>query len=313
MPGWLVTGGAGFLGRFLLDTLKQSGQDSQTLVLGRRVPEGWPSSRFLSCDLTDPKQVARAFETTQPSHILHAAGRTPPAPSDSLYRANTLASANLLAAVNALAPGARVVLCGSAAELGPVPTRLLPISEQVPCRPADPYGLSKWAATRLGLSLAATRRSDVVIARVFNLVGPGMPANQALGRFARLLASSGSEPSELITGNLAAKRDFVDVRDAAAAILALASHPGANGIYHVGTGQSRSIEETLHALITISGRSVRVRVDPASRRASGPADSRSDSTRLATELGWHPRIPFETSLRDLWLEARSESARLLVA
>ena len=196
-----------------------------------------------------------------------------------------------------------MVLAGSAAELGPVPVGDLPVGEDYPCRPGDAYGLSKWLATTAGL--AARPPLEVIVARVFNPVGPGQPGSQALGRFADLLNDPGPDPLHLTVGDLDARRDFIDVRDVARAFIALAllGHPGQ--VYHVGTGRSHRVREGLDGLIGLSGRKVEVEVDPLRSRGRGPDDSRADPTRLMTHTGWRPEIGWEQSLADLWDEARA--------
>ncbi len=127
-----------------------------------------------------------------------------------------------------------------------------------------------------------------------------MPTSQALGRFAAILARADG-PISLTVGDLSPRRDFIDARDVAEALVSLAT--GARpGLYHVGTGESRSIGEGLDALIRLSGRSVQVEIDGS--RPSGATDSRADIRRIRAEVKWSPRIPFERSVADLWAAAR---------
>ena len=304
MPVWLVTGGSGFLGGHLLAALAERRRPGvEVIALGRRLPENWPEGRFLRADLNDPPGLRRALTATEPAVVFHTAGRTPPADPEALYLANTLATLHLLDALRASPETTRLVLAGSAAELGPVPVGDLPVGESYPCRPADAYGLSKWLATTAGL--AARPPLEVVVARVFNPVGPGQPGSQALGRFADLLKNPGPDPLRLTVGDLDAHRDFVDVRDVARALIALAllGHPGK--AYHVGTGRSHRVRDGLDRLIALSGRKVVVEVDPLLSRGRGPDDSRADPTRIMTHTGWRPEIGWEQSLADLWDEART--------
>lgn len=307
----LVTGGSGFLGRHVLAALRdraESGAD-RVVALGRRHPGGWPVEDFVRIDLDDAPCLNRAVAEIAPDLVIHAAGRTPPAPSSLMYRANTRATAFLLEALAATGRPCRVVLAGSAAELGPVPVDRLPVAEDYPCRPSDSYGLSKWAATRMGM--AAPPPLEVVAARIFNPIGPGLPPSQAFGRFAAILAESGADPAVLEVGDLDARRDFVDVRDVASALIALAGRGRAGSIYHVGTGSSHSVGEGLEALIRLSGREVRVERSTAPGR--GPADSRADTRRISAETGWAPQIGWDRSLADLWDEARRRVAVRRVA
>jgi GDP-4-dehydro-6-deoxy-D-mannose reductase len=288
-PTWLVTGGSGFLGRHLLDRL--DGELIEVVAIGRRPVDG--AARFVAADLLDGPGLREVLAEVRPSVVLHLVGRTPPADADTLDRANRLATLRLIDALATLAPQPRLVVAGSAAELGPVPFEHLPVGEGHPAEPDTDYGRSKLAATRAALSAGG------IVARVFNPIGPGMPSSQALGRFAAALAE-GQGPMTLAVGDLSPRRDFIDARDVAEALIALAN--GARpGLYHVGTGQSRSVGEGLEALIRLSGRTVRVEVDRS--RPSGPADSRADIGRIRAEVGWEPGIPFERSVADLWAAA----------
>jgi GDP-4-dehydro-6-deoxy-D-mannose reductase len=194
----------------------------------------------------------------------------------------------------------RVTLAGSAAELGPVPATALPVSETHRCVPAEAYGRSKWMASVAGLAERAPL--EVNVARVFNPIGPGMPPTQAFGDFAERLRSSERDPLTLLTGDLDVRRDFIDVRDAAKAMVAVALRGKPGLVYHVGTGESRTVREGLDRLIGLSRRSVRVCTDPARRARKGPGDSRADIGRIVEHTGWTPSIGFEQSVADLWEE-----------
>jgi nucleoside-diphosphate-sugar epimerase len=301
MPACLITGASGFLGHHLLSALFLEGSGKgEVIAAGRKCPEGCPIESFRRVDLVDDRVLKRVVAEVAPSLVFHLAGKTPPGDPDDFYGLNTLATVRLLDILRALDRRCRVVLVGSAAELGPVPVADLPIGEDYPCRPVDAYGLSKWLATAAGL--AARPPLEVVVARVFNPIGPGLPTSQALGRFAIELAR-GTGPISLQVGDLEARRDFIDVRDVARALIALASGGRPGRIYNVGTGRSHRVGDGLDALIALSGRDVQVDADATLARMRGPADSRADVGRIAGEIGWSAAISWEESLKDLWDDA----------
>jgi GDP-4-dehydro-6-deoxy-D-mannose reductase len=306
MAIWLLTGASGFVGRHVLGALNAGGEglaqsETRIVVLGRRCPAGWPDSRFVAADLHDPAGLRQAIEQTAPDFVIHTAGKTPPAPDDELYRANFWGTMHLLNALRSLRKPIRLVLSGSAAELGSVDLAALPVAESYPCDPRDAYGRSKWLATLRGL--ADRSPLEVMVARVFNPIGPGLPETQAFGRFAARLSEPGPDPLELSVGDLDARRDFVDVRDVAQAMIALALRGKGKHLYHVGTGQSHCVREGLDCLIGLSRRTVNIHADPSLRLRHGPADSRADIGRIVGHTDWRPRIPWEESLIDLWNEA----------
>ncbi len=308
MATWLITGATGFLGRHLLDVLDtELAQERRTgetvLVLGRQCPEGWPEQRFVKADLDDPEGLRQAITLIAPDQVIHTAGHTPPAPDEALYRGNFWATIRLLNALRSLRRRVRVTLAGSAAELGPVPAALLPVDESYPCGPIDAYGRSKYLATIAGL--AERPPLEVAVARVFNPIGPGLPPTQAFGEFAVQLTAPTADPLPLVVGNLEARRDFIDVRDVARALVAVALRGQPRLIYHVGTGRSRPVSEGLDMLVRLSGRSVRVCVDPRRRARKEPVDSRANIGRITAQTGWMPTIPFEQSLADLWQDVRA--------
>jgi GDP-4-dehydro-6-deoxy-D-mannose reductase len=307
MATWLITGATGFLGRHLLGvldherTLGGPGGD-KVLAMGRRCPSGWPEDRFVRADLDDADGLREAIRAVAPDHVIHTAGRTPWATDEALYRSNFWATIRLLNALRALNRPVRVTLAGSAAELGRVPLSDLPVAEDHLCDPVEAYGRSKYLATIAGL--AEPPPLVVTVARVFNPIGPGMQPSSAFGEFAGQLMAAGSDPLPLLVGNLEARRDFVDVRDVARAMVAVCLRGHAGLAYHVGTGQSRPVAEGLELLIRLSGRSVKVCIDPHRAARKGPADSRADIRRIIGHTGWTPSIPFEQSLTDFWNDLR---------
>jgi GDP-4-dehydro-6-deoxy-D-mannose reductase len=148
---------------------------------------------------------------------------------------------------------------------------------------------------------------EVVGARIFNLIGPGLPTSQAFGAFAAGLCARDPDPLTLSVGDLDSRRDFVDVRDVARALTALATLGQPGLVYHVGTGCSHRVGDGLDRLIHLSGRAVNVVVRPDQVGMRGPIDSRADIRRIVEHTGWRPEISWEQSLEDLWSEA---SARL---
>jgi GDP-4-dehydro-6-deoxy-D-mannose reductase len=299
MPGWLVTGARGFLGRAIVEEARRT-QRAPIVTIGSGDVTAPGVDKHIATDLTDEVGVNAVIDEFEPNVVIHAAGRTPPATAGEYYRVNILGTLNLLNALCRLGSPMRVVLLGSAAELGPVPIEDLPVSEDYPCRPSDAYGMSKLLATTAGLAMRAPL--DVVCARVFNPIGPRASTNQAFGYFTSHLARPGERPIRLEVGDLEARRDFIDVRDVARAVLALADCGKPGTVYNVATGRSLRVGQGLDRLVALSGRKVEVISRPGV--PGSPLDSRADISRIQTDTSWRPAVTWEQSLADLWDEAR---------
>ena len=130
MSVWLVTGGTGFLGRHVLQTLASQGVPAGDVVtMGRRRPPGADPRAFFAADLEQPDSVERAVLAVKPDVVINTAGRTPPAGAEAFDRLNFRATLHLLDTLVHAGKPVRVVLVGSAAELGRVPDADLPVDE----------------------------------------------------------------------------------------------------------------------------------------------------------------------------------------
>lgn len=283
----LVTGAGGFLAAPLLELLR-----------GRRPSRLSRTARpgAAACDLSDPAQAREAVRRIRPSLVFHLAGAAGAGDWERLWRAHVAATVNLLDALSALGRPARVVIAGSAAEYGAAGGARR-VSEDAPLEPLSVYGSCKLAQSLAALSYARPP-IEVVVARIFNVLGPGTPESLAPGAFARQVAriASGAQPPEVAVGDLSPRRDYVDVRDVARALLTLARRGESGACYNVGSGRSVPMRDVLHGLAEAAGVRVTERLDPA-RRRSGVKDLAADPRRLEA-LGWRPRVPLRRSLAD---------------
>ena len=249
----LVTGASGFLGRAVMMDLATQGLPA--VAIGR--------------PLDDVETLRARLGQVRPRAILHLAGRREWDDSAALFEANVGLAARLLEAAERLDAPPVVVLAGSTAEYGPLQDPDLPVAEDVPCRPATPYGVSKLAQTLLGRA-AHGRGLPALTARLFNLVGPDMPAHLPLGRFAAEIAALDPGGGTIDTGPLDIDRDFVLVADAARALIGLALTPKATGgVVNVCTGRATSLRVLAEGLIAASGKAVRLRETGTVRPGEG--------------------------------------------
>ena len=197
-----------------------------------------------------------------------------------------------------VAPEAVVVLVSSGEVYGPPAS--LPVDEDAPLRPQNPYAVSKAAADLLGGFSADPHGLRVLRARAFNHAGPGQPPTYAIAAFARQVAAgleAGEDPVRVVTGNPDAQRDYTDVRDVVRAYRLLAER-GEPGLYNVCSGRPASAAELLVALGRATGAEIDHQVDPKLQRAHEVMEVRGSAERLRQATGWEPQIPLEQTLAD---------------
>lgn len=283
----LVTGASGFVGRHLVAHLRDLGDDAA------------PSA----ADVIDPEAVARELARRRPEVVYHLAAQSDVgrgwADPVGTIRVNAEGTFNVLDAARAAGVDL-VVAAGSADVYGPAGEAELPLAEDAPLRPASPYAASKAAAEMMCLQARFGDGPDVVRVRAFNHLGPG----QGIGFVASALASqiAGNEQSgetRVRVGNLEARRDFTDVRDAARAYRLLAVGGRAGEAYNLCSGTDRSVRELAEAMIALTGRAMELEVDPERFRPSDVAVRRGDPGKLKAATGWAPEIPLADTLADL--------------
>jgi GDP-4-dehydro-6-deoxy-D-mannose reductase len=279
-----ITGGSGFAGRHLLALL----------------PSAIAPTRD-ELDLLDAGAVRSAVRDASPAVVFHLAalasvGRSWEAPVETLTK-NVAMTANLLEAVRSEAPEAAVVVVGSGEVYGP-PERL-PVDEDAPLRPQNPYAVSKAACDLLAAQYADAFGMRVVRTRPFNHAGPGQSDDYVVGTLTRQVAeaeATGRDEVLLRTGNPDSARDFTDVRDVARAYVAAGSLDA--GTYNVASGHALTVRELIELVRAASRLPVRHEVEQARVRAHDVPEVRGSAERLRTATGWRPEIPLERTVAD---------------
>jgi len=289
-----ITGAAGFTGRHLVRFLRALPERVELVGFDLRpeAPEGLDAYHPL--DLGDAAKLRELAETQTPDRVIHLAGVLPPAAEADLWRVNVAGTLNLLQALDAAKnPSLRFVTVGSAAEYTNYGTGR--IKENHSAGGASPYGRTKWAQSTLALAFGAERKMKVMVARTFNLIGPGTPLSLVPGA---LCAQFLNGEAEVKVGNLKPERDFIDIRDAVAAYWTICEKGAPGNIYNVSTGNTASIK-TLVELFRKNA-PVRKRVQQEAARARKNDFNRvcGDNRKLLA-LGCRPKISLKQSVCDM--------------
>lgn len=245
----LVTGATGGFGPILVNWL-QKNKPGPIWLTGRKT---LPVEGYYPCDLTDANSTKELISRIRPSVIFHMAGDfTNKYEFD--YSINSLGARNIIEALLADNINARVVLIGSAAEYGIVLPHENPIKENQVLRPVSVYGLTKSFQTQLGVYFAHNSSVEVVIARMFNLLAPGLSERLFVGRVEKQIASYLSgEAREIVVGNLDAQRDYVPVERAIEQLNMIAMRGKSGEVYHVASGKPVIMRQLLQDLLANAG------------------------------------------------------------
>ncbi|MCC5951534.1 MAG: GDP-mannose 4,6-dehydratase [Acidimicrobiia bacterium] len=294
----LVTGAAGFVGRYLIEHLQSQGDE----VVG--------IDRDTGVDLLDAAAVTEAVRDASPDAVYHLGGWSDVGASWqaplATFRVNTEGTLNVL---NACRDAVERVLVVSSADIyGKVSLTELPLTEDSPVRPVSPYAASKLAADHLAQQAWLGYGLETVRVRAFNHLGPGQTNRFVAPALAERIAVCELEGREEVTvGNLTPRRDFTDVRDVVRAYRLLVEHGDPGEPYNVCSGIDIAISELADRLVAMATRPLFPCADPNLQRPVDVPVLRGDFTKLQKATGWEPQVPIDTTLADILAEWRTRT------
>ncbi len=296
-----VTGGAGFIGSNLVDTLVAHGDDVVVIddfSFGKREYLN-PAAELVERDIRDGVELA-GIEV-----VFHLAAQTDV--QTSVREPARDAATNVLGTIQvaeaAREAGARIVFTSTGGAIygecdGPA-------AETSPRKPLSPYGIAKLCAEEYLVGWNRIHGSRHVVCRLGNVYGPRQDASLEGGVVSIFLDRLGSGQETVIFGDGGQTRDFVYVGDVVEALLASAGHDR-GGVFNVGTGLETSVLALHRACAAAAGREAEPRLEPA--RLGDIRRSALDVSLAASELGFRARTSLAEGLAGTWawLLARSE-------
>ncbi|KJJ60365.1 UDP-glucose 4-epimerase [Corynebacterium diphtheriae] len=309
----LVTGGAGYVGSVCSTVLLEQGHEVtivDNLTTGNRdaVPLG---ATFVEGDINDVAENVLSSDSFDA--VLHFAARSLVGESvekpDEYWQHNMVTTLALLDAMKRNNVR-NIVFSSTAATYGEPET--VPITEEAPTHPTNPYGATKlsidYAITSYAhaYGFAATSLRYFNVAGAYGLVGENreiethlipLVLQVALGHRDKIFMFGDDWPTEDGTPI----RDYIHIRDLADAhILALQSNvEGSHRIFNLGSGEGYSVKQVIDTCREVTGHPIPAEVAP--RRAGDPAVLIASSAKAQSELGWKPqRTDLHTIVSDAW-------------
>lgn len=294
MTRTLVTGAAGFTGRYVVRALADARHEVHGLVHHDRddpVPE---LAHTHVGDITELGALAGIVASIRPDHVIHLAAIANVAHDDigQMYAANIVGTRQLLETLSRTdSPPQSVLLASSANVYGNA--RGGKLDEDVPPDPANDYGISKLAAEHV--AAIYRKRLPIIVARPFNYTGVGQATSFLLPK---IVAHARDRAPVLELGNLDVARDFSDVRTVADAYVRLLSTPAAVGqTFNICSGKATSLQEVVELISRLSGHRFDVQVNAAFVRANEVRSLCGSPDKVERAIGPLKRVPLEETLR----------------
>jgi len=299
----LIIGGAGFVGGYLIRELDSAGQEVFATCLENENISGNCSVRTLN--ILDADAVSEVIGETKPDVIYHLAAQS--SVSLSWKKPQLTADINVIGTINVLEAvkncekkDIRLILIGSGEEYGFIRKDACPLTEEEPLNPGNIYAATKACQGMLGEIYARAYKMDIIMVRAFNHSGPQQLPMFVISDFCRQIAliEKGDSPAVMSVGNLAAKRDFTDVRDVVRAYRLLGEKGVSGRTYNVGRGKAVEIQYILDTALSFSQKEIEVKQDPARMRASDIPVIEPDVSRISGDTGWKAEISMEKTIED---------------
>ncbi|MBN1673036.1 MAG: UDP-glucose 4-epimerase GalE [Kiritimatiellae bacterium] len=308
----LVTGGAGYIGSVTAELLLDEGYEVtifDNLERGHRDALD-PRARFLQGDLRDPAPIREAMLDVRPDAVMHFAayalvGESMDRP-EAYFRNNVTGGINLADAM--LAAGVKKIIFSSTCATYGQPERV-PITEDEPQKPHNPYGESKLMYEKVLNWYRDLHGIDCVFLRYFNACGATAKFGEdhepethlipivlktALGQREKLSIFG----DDYDTPDGTCIRDYIHIVDLARAHI-LALQEGRAGAFNLGTGDGFSVKAVLDIAREVTGREIRAELAP--RRPGDPPRLVADAGRAKAVLGWTPRhSDLHAIMRSAW-------------
>lgn len=303
MKKGLVIGAAGFVGKYLIDEMRVNGMKPYATKLPHEKPDGLNAEVF-DLDVMDQEAIVSLLFEIRPDYIFHLAAQSsvglawknPGLTVD----VNIKGSINVMDAIRELYYKPRVLLIGSGEEYGHIQPGETPIEETNLLRPGNIYAATKACQNMIGSIYSKAYDMELMMVRAFNHIGPGQASLFVVSDFCKQVAEieKGLREPVMKVGNLAAKRDFTDVRDVVKAYVKLVQMGESGETYNVGSGNAQAIQDILKLIISRSDTEITVETDPNKLRPVDVPIIEADITKLNQLTGWKPLIPLEQTIQE---------------
>lgn len=307
----LIIGAAGFVGSYLAEELINNHNMD---VYATKLPHeqlNLVNVNIYDLNILDKDEIVSLLYEIRPDYIVHLAAQSSVSVAwknpGLTVDINVKGCVNLLDAIRELYYKPAVLIIGSGEEYGHIRSEEVPINEENRLRPGNIYAATKVCQNMIAGIYSQAYDMNLIMVRAFNHIGPGQSPIFVVSDFCKQVAEieKGKKEPTIYVGNLAAKRDFTDVRDVVRAYAILVQKGKVGETYNVGSGHAYSIREILDLIISLSNAEIAVEIDSNKIRPVDVPIIEADITKLNDVTGWSPKFSLEQTIKetlDYWRE-----------
>ncbi|MFX0082904.1 MAG: GDP-mannose 4,6-dehydratase [Candidatus Hodarchaeota archaeon] len=276
-----------------------------------QIPTDNENLNIIECDIKNASLLDKIINCVKPKFIFHFAAQPYVIPSwenpvDTI-EINVIGTINLFEAIKKSEINPRTIVACTSAEYGTTTSLKRPLNEEDPLLAVHPYGISKIATELLARQYYLNFGIEIVNLRFFNQTGPrkvGDVCADFVSKVAKI--ELGLMEPVIQVGNLDSYRDFTDIKDSVNAIWLAATKGKPGETYNICTNKRIQIRRLLDIVLSFSKEQIEVVENfPDKLRKVDEDIIVGDNSKIKEELGWQPRIPIETTLKEMfnyWLD-----------
>ena len=308
----LITGINGFVGGHLAEFLYKKDNDSELLGIDLntadfhgRFHEKIKKLKLVNLDLTDSDKVEEIIKEFKPEQVYHLAAQASVSQSwknpIETFKINVFGGVNILESIRKYYAICKFLSVCTAEEYEIMKNNGGAITEESKISPSNPYAISKAAIDFFSTTYFSAYKIPVFVSRSFNHIGPGQSDRFVCSDFAKQIAEieKGSREPKIYVGNLAAYRDFLDVRDVIKAYYYIINKGKAGEVYNICSGKKQKISDMLDILVSLSTiKNIEIKTDSQKLRPIDNEVVYGDNSKLKKHTGWSQDFTIEQALKD---------------
>lgn len=309
----LITGINGFVGSHLVEFLLKDnyeivGFDITDNIENRIIPR---DIKVVTGDLCDEQQVNEVVNNFLPDVIFHLAAQSSVKlsfenPIETLS-ININGALNILETISKLETPPKTLIISSSEIYGQLRPEQVPVTEDSPLKPVNPYAVSKATVDLLAYQYYKAYNLPIYWARAFSHSGPRQRTVAVLSdwSFQTAKIELGLTSPEIKVGNLNVTRDYTDVRDTVRAYIAILEKGNPGQPYNVCSGKGYRLEDLLVTITSFCSKKIMVVSDPSRLRPVDIPILIGSPEKLERDTGWCQKVEIEDTLRnifDYWID-----------